>query len=91
MCHGTEVVPAILLPLQNQTIQIHILKKKQPLEENQDLQEFVLEAYHIMTIMFETTPVFKFIISNNGNKWIKQQHPQRQPQKIIVPSNPKPS
>ena len=43
-----------------------------------------------MTIMFENTPAFKFIISNNGNKWLKnQQHPQRQPQQIIVPSNPK--
>ena len=81
--------------MHGQRIDIQKLKelklKTQPLEENQDLQEFVLEAYHIMTIMFETTPVFKFIISNNGNKWIKQQHPQRQPQKIIVPSNPKPS
>ena len=66
--------------------------KVQSLEENQNLQEATLEAYHIMTIMFENTPAFKFIISNNGNKWLKnQQHPQRQPQQIIVPSNPKPS
>ena len=79
-----------------QRINIQKLKelklKVQSLEENQDLQEATLEAYHIMTIMFENTPAFKFIISNNGNKWLKnQQHPQRQPQQIIVPSNPKPS
>ncbi len=54
-----------------------------PLEDNQNLQEAVLEAYHIMTIMFESTPVFKFIISDQ-NRWIKSK------QQVVLQQNPLP-
>jgi len=42
------------------------------LEDNQNLQEAVLTAYHAVTIIFEKSPSAKFIISNNGRKrWVK--------------------
>ncbi|MDP9787474.1 SDH family Clp fold serine proteinase [Agrobacterium tumefaciens] len=41
------------------------------LEDNQDLQEAVLTAYHLMTIMFELSPVAKAIFANNGRSWLK--------------------
>lgn len=60
------------------------------LEINQELQEAVLSAYHLMTILFEQTPVFKFIATPT-EMWVKNQqtiiaqpvmmphHPQQQP------------
>ena len=47
--------------------------KTNPLEENQILQDSVLTAYHIMTLVFERGPVLKFIITGNDKKWIKNQ------------------
>ena len=41
------------------------------LEDNQDLQEAVLTAYHTMTILFEKTPASKIVVSNFGKRWIK--------------------
>lgn len=41
------------------------------LEENQDLQEAVLTAYHIAVMIFERTPTTKFIANHAGNRWIK--------------------
>lgn len=41
------------------------------LEVDQALQEAVLSAYHIMTIMFETSPSVKMIVTDAGRNWIK--------------------
>lgn len=41
------------------------------LENNQDLQEAVLTAYHLATIMFELGSAIKIITSNNGRMWMK--------------------
>ncbi len=43
------------------------------LEEDQDLQNNVLTAYHLMTLLFEHSPALKFIASDRGKWWIKQQ------------------
>ena len=42
------------------------------LESDQNLQNSVLTAYHLMTLIFETTSSTKFIASNRGNMWVKQ-------------------
>ncbi len=47
--------------------------KVEVLEDNQDLQTAVLTAYHLMTLIFETTPSVKFIVSNKGKMWSKNQ------------------
>lgn len=52
------------------------------LEENQDLQNDVLTAYHLMTLIFETTVSLKFIASDRGKMWAKQQ------QQILFPGSP---
>lgn len=41
------------------------------LEANQDLQEAVLTAYHVMTIFFEQSAAAKFIWSSHGRTWMK--------------------
>jgi Serine dehydrogenase proteinase len=41
------------------------------LEEDQELQEAVLSAYHVATICFEQTPCAKMLWSNQGQTWIK--------------------
>jgi hypothetical protein len=41
------------------------------LESSQDLQEAVLTAYHLMTILFEKSPAVKAIISERSKMWIK--------------------
>lgn len=41
------------------------------LENNQDLQEAVLTAYHLMTILFELSPTAKAIITDTGRAWVK--------------------
>jgi hypothetical protein len=43
------------------------------LEESQDLQEAVLTAYHLMTILFEMSPTSKAIFTNFGRAWVKNQ------------------
>ena len=52
------------------------------LEENQDLQDNVLTAYHLMTLVFEHSNSIKFIIDNKGGMWNKDVFPpqQQQPQ-----------
>ena len=52
------------------------------LETDQTLQNDVLTAYHLMTLIFETTASLKFIASNRGKIWAKQQ------QQILVPGPP---
>jgi hypothetical protein len=41
------------------------------LEADQDLQEKVLTAYHLMTICFEQTAMVKMLWSHEGRTWIK--------------------
>ncbi len=41
------------------------------LEDNQELQEAVLTAYHLATIMFELSPGVKLIMTNGGRLWLK--------------------
>ncbi len=45
------------------------------LENDQNLQNHVLTAYHLMTLLFEHGPGLKFIASDRGKWWIKQQQP----------------
>lgn len=42
------------------------------LEDDQDLQEHVLTAYHVATICFSQTTVTKMLWSNHGQSWMKQ-------------------
>ncbi len=58
------------------------------LEDNDDLQNNVLTAYHLMTLLFERTPSTKFIVRNGGQIWIKQKQvltPEPRP----LPQQPK--
>ena len=52
------------------------------LEDNQGLQNDVLTSYHLMTLIFEMTPSLKFIASDRGKMWVKQQ------QQILIPASP---
>ena len=54
--------------------------KLQYLEDDQDLQNEVLTAYHLMTLIFETTSSLKFIATDRGKMWVKQQ------QQILIPA-----
>lgn len=42
------------------------------LEDDQDLQDAVLGAYHAMTIAFEHVGITKMIFSSSGNNWMKR-------------------
>ena len=52
------------------------------LEDDQVLQNDVLTAYHLMTLIFEMAPSLKFIASDKGKMWVKQD-PQ-----ILIPGSP---
>jgi len=41
------------------------------LEANQGLQEAVLSAYHLMTILFEKGPATKLLFTDTGSSWAK--------------------
>jgi len=41
------------------------------LESDQELQEAVLTAYHLLTILFEHGPAGKILMSNKGRTWVK--------------------
>ena len=43
----------------------------QDLESDQSLQEYVLTAYHIVTILFEKGPAAKVLLSDAGRQWVK--------------------
>lgn len=45
------------------------------LEADQDLQEAVLTAYHVITLMFEQTIMTKVIIADTGQSWMKNYQP----------------
>ena len=46
--------------------------KLELLEHEQNLQNDVLTACHLMTLIFEMGPYTKFIASNRGKMWVKQ-------------------
>ena len=41
------------------------------LEADQQLQEEVLTAYHLVTMLFEKSPASKLLASNAGSRWLK--------------------
>ena len=43
------------------------------LEENQELQEGVLTAYHLLTLLFEKSPATKVVCSNQNRYWVKNE------------------
>jgi len=45
------------------------------LERNQDLQDAVLTAYHLVTIAFEQSPATKMLSNSNGQSWMKNWGP----------------
>lgn len=55
--------------------------KLELLEDDQPLQNDVLTAYHLMTLIFEMTPSLKFIASDAGKMWVKQE------QKVLIPAS----
>ena len=55
--------------------------KLELLENDQNLQNDVLTAYHLMTLIFEMTSSLKFIASDRGKMWVKQQQ-------ILLPVSP---
>ncbi len=60
--------------IHGQRVDIDALKnlgvKTKALEDNQEMQEEVLTAYHLMTILFERSSALKFILSKSSG-WIK--------------------
>ena len=51
-------------------------------EDDQALQNDILTAYHLMTLIFEMTTSLKFIASDKGKMWVKQE------QQVLVPAPP---
>jgi ClpP class serine protease len=41
------------------------------LEDDQDLQDDVLTAYHLVSILFEKSPASKLLVSHAGRMWVK--------------------
>ncbi len=41
------------------------------LEADQQLQEFVLTAYHLVSISFDKSPAVKILLNNAGRMWVK--------------------
>lgn len=54
--------------------------KVESLEANQELQDAVLTAYHLMTISFENSSAIKLISNDNGKRWIKNELSTLMPQ-----------
>ncbi len=53
--------------------------KVEKLEADQELQDEILTAYHLMTLIFETATAVKFIAGHPAKLWVKHQ------QQIVVP------
>lgn len=51
------------------------------LEDDQALQEAVLTAYHLLTIMFEQTPATKLLWADTARTWLKNWLPASSPTK----------
>lgn len=50
----------------------HLGLNVEDLEDNQDLQDAVLTAYHLFTLFFGSTNAVKAMISNTGKPWVKR-------------------
>ena len=46
----------------------------EPLEDDQALQDEVLTAYHLLTILFEQSTAVKIVRNHNGQSWVKHYH-----------------
>jgi len=55
------------------------------LESTQELQEAVLTAYHLATIIFEKSPASKLLFSNHGRQWIKNSNAVQVPFRMPGP------
>ena len=53
---------------QEEACNVGIYVKK--LEDDQKLQDNILTAYHLMTIIFEQSPAAKIIWAHNGQQWV---------------------
>ena len=62
--HGQRIGPGRLVEFGLNVVQ---------LEEEQALQDDVLTAYHLMTLMFENSTATKFIMSDLKKQWVKHQ------------------
>ena len=58
------------------------------LEESQDLQDAVLTAYHLMTLVFEHGPATKTILTSHGRSWLKNAGNPVVPQPGLPPTAP---
>ena len=43
------------------------------LEDDNDLQDAVLTAYHLLTILYDVSAAVKVLFSNTGKPWIRNQ------------------
>lgn len=57
----------------------------QDLEEEQELQDAALTLYHLLTLLFEKTPLTKIIINHLGAAWVKNTPLAMNP---VQPNNP---
>ena len=55
--------------------------KLESFEKYQELQNYILTAYHLMTLIFETSSSVKFFVNNKGMTWIKKQ------QSVLIPAS----
>lgn len=55
------------------------------LEQNQELQDQVLTAYHLATITFEQSPATKVLISDSSRVWLKNWVPPQMPLQVARP------
>lgn len=58
--------------------------KIESLEDQADLQEAVLTAYHLVTLLFEQTPSTRVLLTDTGNRWMKNFQEKKQIQ-IPIP------
>jgi hypothetical protein len=58
----------------------------QDLEASQELQEAVLNAYHVMTIAFEKGPAVKLLWSSTGRMWVKNLQLRPMPHTASTPT-----
>lgn len=61
------------------------------LEDDQDLQEAVLTAYHVMTIAFENGPLAKEMVSDTGRMWAKNFMTPEEAERLTAASQPPPA
>lgn len=62
--------------------------KIENLEDNQNLQDAVLTAYHVLTITFEKSPACKLLATNHNRMWVKNEVKKAQQFKIPIPFAP---